>query len=66
MHIVVMGWLFVAIMISIGADSVLAGIFRFVLWGLIPIGLMLYLFTRRPTKGFHHPGKAARQDNDSE
>ncbi|MFT4174341.1 MAG: hypothetical protein QM639_17385 [Rhodocyclaceae bacterium] len=63
MHIVIMGWLFVAVMISIGADSVVAGVFRFIFWGLIPIGLMLYLFARRPTKGFHHPEHTARKDD---
>ena len=47
MHIIILGWLFVAFMLAVGESSIFAGVLSFLLWGILPIALMLYLFGRR-------------------
>jgi hypothetical protein len=42
MHVVVIGWLYVVVMISVVSDSVLKGIVRFLFLGAIPVGLWMW------------------------
>lgn len=42
MHVLVIGWLYVVVMISVVSDSVLKGIVRFVFLGVIPVGLWMW------------------------
>ena len=42
MHIIVIGWLFVALMLAIGERSAIAALLTFTFWGMIPIGLMIW------------------------
>lgn len=50
--IIALGWLYVALMIALGSGSIVGGIFAFTGWGLIPVGILWYLFGRkRPAKG---------------
>lgn len=43
MFIVVTGWLYVVLMMSITEDSVIAGIMTFLLYGVLPLSIILYL-----------------------
>lgn len=43
MHIVVIGWAYVVLMMSISEESVVAGIATFLLYGLLPITIIVYL-----------------------
>ncbi len=47
MHIIAIGWLFVALMIAVGQASALAAILSFLGWGPLPLALFWYLFGRR-------------------
>jgi hypothetical protein len=47
MLIIAIAWLYVALMMSLGAQSVLAGILGFLGWGPLPLALFWYLFGRR-------------------
>lgn len=50
MLIIAIAWLYVALMLSLGASSVIAGIFGFLAWGPLPLGLFWYLFGRKRRK----------------
>lgn len=45
MHIIAIGWLWVAFMMAITQKSILAGASTFVFYGLLPCALLLYLLT---------------------
>lgn len=42
-HIVAIGWLWVAFMMSLTERSLVAGLLTFVFYGLLPCGVLLYL-----------------------
>jgi bacteriorhodopsin len=43
MHIVAIAWLYVVFMMSITEHSVIAGIMTFLLYGVLPLSIILYL-----------------------
>lgn len=43
MYIVVIAWIFVALVIAAGQTSVVAGVLSFVFWGMLPLLLLLWL-----------------------
>lgn len=43
MYIVAIGWIYVVLMMSIAEDSVIAGIMTFLLYGVVPLTIILYL-----------------------
>lgn len=43
MHIVAIGWLYVTLMMAITEESVVAGVLTFVLYGLFPVAIVLYI-----------------------
>jgi hypothetical protein len=43
MHIVVIAWIYVVLMMSITEHSVVAGIMTFLLYGVLPLSIILYL-----------------------
>lgn len=47
MHIIVIGWLFVILMMSVTAKSVVGGVLTFVFYGVAPVALLLYIFGAR-------------------
>ncbi|WP_345533912.1 hypothetical protein [Viridibacterium curvum] len=47
--IIALGWLYVALMLAVGSGSVVAGIFAFLGWGVVPVGILWYLFARKPS-----------------
>lgn len=44
MYIVVIAWLFVALIIAISQASLVASVLSFVFWGLVPLSLIVWLF----------------------
>ncbi len=43
MHIVAIGWLYVTLMMAISEDTVVAGVMTFLLYGLLPVAIILYI-----------------------
>jgi bacteriorhodopsin len=43
MHIVALAWIYVVFMMAVTEPSVVAGIMTFVLYGLFPLSIILYL-----------------------
>ncbi len=43
MYIVVIAWLFVALVIAASQASVIAALLSFAFWGILPLGLVLWL-----------------------
>jgi len=43
MHIVALAWIYVVLMMSITETSVVAGIATFLLYGIMPLSIILYL-----------------------
>ncbi|MDF3036860.1 MAG: hypothetical protein K0S28_2134 [Paucimonas sp.] len=43
MLIVAIGWIYVVLMMSITEHSVIAGIMTFLLYGVLPLGVILYV-----------------------
>ncbi|MDQ0141943.1 hypothetical protein [Cupriavidus necator] len=43
MYIVAIGWLYVALMMAITEHNVVAGVATFVMYGLAPVALVLYI-----------------------
>lgn len=43
MYIVAIGWLYVALMMAITEESVVAGVMTLLLYGAVPVGLILYI-----------------------
>lgn len=43
MYIVAIAWIYVVLMMSITEDSVVAGIMTFLLYGVLPLAIILYL-----------------------
>ena len=43
MFIVAIGWMYVVLMMSIAEDTAVAGVMTFILYGLLPVAILLYL-----------------------
>ena len=43
MYIVAIGWIYVVLMMSITETSVIAGVMTFLLYGILPLAVILYL-----------------------
>jgi hypothetical protein len=43
MHIVALAWIYVVLMMSITETSVIAGVVTFLLYGILPLSIILYL-----------------------
>lgn len=55
MHIVAIGWLYVTLMMAISETSIVAGVMTFVMYGVFPVLVLLYISGSRQRK------KKARQ-----
>ena len=68
MHIIAIGWLWVAFMMAITQKSILAGLSTFVFYGLLPCALLLYLLTapaRRRRRAQREAGDSAGPKGES-
>ncbi len=62
MHIVIIAWLFVVLMMAITEKSAVGGVLTFVLYGLAPCALLLWLVaTQRKALKQHRQRRAATQ-----
>ncbi|WP_018609082.1 hypothetical protein [Uliginosibacterium gangwonense] len=43
MYIVAIAWLFVVLVLSISQNSILAGVLTLFFWGILPLGLLLWI-----------------------
>lgn len=43
MHIVAIGWLYVTLLMAVTEESVVAGVLTFLLYGVFPVAIILYL-----------------------
>jgi biotin transporter BioY len=50
MHIVAVGWLYVTFMMAVTEESVVAGVLTFLLYGLFPLAIILYIGGSRKRK----------------
>ena len=50
MFIVAVGWLYVVLMMSITETTPVAGVMTFILYGLVPVALLLYISGGRQRK----------------
>jgi biotin transporter BioY len=50
MFIVAIGWMYVVLMMSITETTPVAGIMTFILYGLVPVSLLLYISGGRQRK----------------
>jgi membrane protein implicated in regulation of membrane protease activity len=55
MHIVVIAWLYVAILMAATESSLVGGLLTFLAYGLAPLALFVYLFGRRRTRSVRMP-----------
>jgi hypothetical protein len=66
MHVVVIGWLYVVVMISVVSDSVLKGVVRFLFLGAIPVGLWMWFSIQKRRRQIeaaeNEAAQAARED----
>ena len=47
MHIIVIAWLYVTILMAATEPSLVGGVLTFLVYGLAPLALFVYLFRRR-------------------
>lgn len=65
MHIVVIGWAYVVLMMSISEESVVAGIATFLLYGLLPITIIVYLGNSKKRRKRNEERAAQRKTSDA-
>lgn len=61
MNIVAIGWIYVVLMMAITENTVVAGILTFVLYGLLPVAIILYISGSKQRKRKQDAELAARQ-----
>lgn len=54
MFIVAIAWIYVVLMMSLTEHSIVAGIMTFLLYGVLPLGLILYLIASPERKRRRH------------
>lgn len=50
MYIVIVAWIYVVFMMSVTEKNAVAGIMTFLLYGVVPVGIMFYLMRSRHRK----------------
>jgi biotin transporter BioY len=61
MFIVAIGWIYVVLMMAITETTPVAGVMTFVLYGLVPVALLLYISGGRQRKRRHAAEQQERQ-----
>jgi len=54
MHMVAIGWLWVAFMMAIAEKSAVAGAMTFIFYGLVPCAVLLYILNKHAGKRRQH------------
>lgn len=60
MYIIAIGWLYVTVLMAMTETSIVAGVLSFVIYGLAPTALLLWLFGR-PVRRRNSASKAHRE-----
>ena len=63
MHIIAIGWLWVAFMMAITQKTIVSGISTFIFYGVLPCALLVYLLTT-PTRRKRHAQREAEKARD--
>ena len=61
MFIVAIGWIYVVLMMSITETTAVAGVMTFILYGLVPVALLLYISGGRQRKRRRASAEQERQ-----
>ncbi|MDB5796970.1 MAG: putative transrane protein [Paucimonas sp.] len=61
MHIVAIGWLYVALMTAITERNAVAGVMTFLLYGVLPVAILLYLSGSKQRKRKRQAQEDARR-----
>jgi biotin transporter BioY len=61
MFIVAIGWIYVVLMMSITETTAVAGVMTFILYGLVPVALLLYISGGRQRKRRRAAAEQERQ-----
>lgn len=66
MYIIAIAWLYVVMVVAVADTTIVGGVLTFVLWGLAPLALFLWLFgTPARRRNAARPcGKTPSEDND--
>lgn len=59
MYIVAIGWIYVVLMMSITEQSAIAGVITFLLYGVLPVSIILYLGGSKRRKRHRQAAEAA-------
>jgi hypothetical protein len=65
MHIVAIAWIYVVLMMSITERSVIAGIMTFLLYGVLPLSVILYLMGTPQRKRMRSAAEKSAPDAES-
>lgn len=63
MHIVAIAWIYVVLMMSIAEHSLIAGIMTFVLYGVLPLTVILYVMGTPQRRRKREAEEKARRDS---
>jgi len=67
MHMIAIGWLWVAFMMAITEKSLVAGLLTFLFYGLFPCAVLLYVLNKQAGKRREHAARRrARQETPQE
>lgn len=63
MYIVIVAWIYVVFMMAIMEENAVAGIMTFLLYGLLPVGILFYLMRSGHRKRKRYVLEQQRQQN---
>ena len=61
MHMIAIGWLWVAFMMAITEKSLVAGVLTFLFYGLFPCAVLLYVLNKQAGKRREHAARKRLQ-----
>jgi hypothetical protein len=64
MHVIVIGWIYVVLMISVVSDSLLKGVIRFLFLGAFPVGLWMWMSFRKAKRRREDVSQASHTPSD--
>jgi hypothetical protein len=62
MYVIAIAWLYVTVLMAATEPNLTAGVLTFVLYGLLPLALLLWLFGTPQRRRQRQAGKAAQVD----
>ncbi|VCU70297.1 hypothetical protein PIGHUM_02366 [Pigmentiphaga humi] len=62
--LIAIGWLYVTLLMALAQPTVLAGVATLVFYGLLPAGILLYIFTAPARKRARREREAAQREEE--